>query len=233
LGEVLEGDRLVTTPYKLKFKVDVENEVLCAKQLGAKELKVLRKAVAKDYYFQARHNPSSCCRSCCLLCALAQLLWCSQSYFDDLPVWGFIGKIQKIVKTGAISHYMFTHFHFEIAYNDDRVVEINISSDPLKTVDISQNTPLNVQFSYSVKWEPTTTTFEHRMDRYAKNSFLPQHWEVRAAVHTTPDPALPPLYGRHPRRLEHGSMPLQPLRCTSRPPPYRRQSPPGASNPPS
>lgn len=52
LGEVLEGDRLVNTPYDIKFRVDKENEDLCSRELNAKDLKRLRTAVKKDYYFQ-------------------------------------------------------------------------------------------------------------------------------------------------------------------------------------
>lgn len=54
LGEVLEGDRLVNTPYSIKFRVDKENEILCSRELTAKDLKKFRKAVKKDYYFQVR-----------------------------------------------------------------------------------------------------------------------------------------------------------------------------------
>lgn len=68
LGEVLEGDRLVNTPYSIKFRVDKENEILCSRELTAKDLKKFRKAVKKDYYFQVRplshsgrrHLPASC-----------------------------------------------------------------------------------------------------------------------------------------------------------------------------
>ena len=58
LGEVLEGDRLVNTPYDIKFRVDKENELLCSRDLTAKDLQKFRKAVKKDYYFQvgAMHN---------------------------------------------------------------------------------------------------------------------------------------------------------------------------------
>ncbi len=52
LGEVLEGDRLVNTPYDIKFRVDKENELLCSRDLTAKDLQKFRKAVKKDYYFQ-------------------------------------------------------------------------------------------------------------------------------------------------------------------------------------
>lgn len=155
LGEVLEGDRLVTTPYKIKFNTDVENEVLCSKTLNDKDLKKFRLAVKQDYYFQM--------------------------FYDDLPVWGFIGKIEKIVKQGThteYKYYLFTHFHFDLAYNDAHVIEINVSSDPMRTVDITSGDTANVQFSYSVKWKETTIPFDHRMDRYTKYSFLPQHLEI-------------------------------------------------------
>ena len=48
----MEGDRLVTTPYDIMFRVDKENEVLCSRELGEKDLTKFRKAVKKDYYFQ-------------------------------------------------------------------------------------------------------------------------------------------------------------------------------------
>ena len=56
MGEVLAGDRLVTTPYDIKFRVDKENELLCSRQLNDHDLAKFRKAVQKDYYFQVNAN---------------------------------------------------------------------------------------------------------------------------------------------------------------------------------
>lgn len=115
-----------------------------------------------------------------------------QMFFDDdLPVWGFIGKTeQKLTAAGQPQEtrfYLFTHFHFDIAYNGDRVIEMNISTaaaDPKRTMtmDITTGDSLEVEFSYSVKWKPTDIAFDDRMDRYTRYSFLPQHLEVRWAV---------------------------------------------------
>lgn len=102
-----------------------------------------------------------------------------QMFYDELPVWGFIGKVEKQLQTGTHKYFLFTHFHFDLSYNDNRVIEINVSSDPVRTVDISTTDDLDVQFSYSVKWKETSIPFDHRMDRYARYSFLPQHLEVR------------------------------------------------------
>jgi hypothetical protein len=57
---VLEGDRLVNTPYQIKFRVDVDNAELCKKKLNSKELQQFRDAVKNDYYFQASTGRAGC-----------------------------------------------------------------------------------------------------------------------------------------------------------------------------
>ncbi|KAA3483435.1 Nonaspanin [Gossypium australe] len=52
LGEVLNGDRLVSAPYKLNFKDEKDSSDVCRKKLSKDEVATLRKAVDKDYYFQ-------------------------------------------------------------------------------------------------------------------------------------------------------------------------------------
>jgi hypothetical protein len=128
---------------------------------------------------------------------LLLLLLLLQMFFDDdLPVWGFVGKSErnKQQATGAaaanqqqsdLHFFLFTHFHFDIAYNGDNVIEVNVStaaSDPKKTRDITTASSLDVEFSYSVKWKPTEVVLDDRMDRYSRISFLPQHLEVRAVA---------------------------------------------------
>jgi transmembrane 9 superfamily protein 3 len=72
----------------------------------------------------------------------------SQMFFDDdIPVWGFVGKVAtpaKVAHSKAAEaskrFYLFTHFHFDISYNKDHVIELNVStvsSDPRMTVDIT------------------------------------------------------------------------------------------------
>ncbi|KAI8467030.1 MAG: EMP/nonaspanin domain family protein [Monoraphidium minutum] len=146
LGEVLEGDRLVSTPYSIKFREDAEDEELCSKTLNMRDLAKLRLAIVRDYYFQ-------------------------MFFDDDLPVWGFVGKVQhsrpKGLKGGITG--------------ESKVIELNVSTvsvDPNKTVDITTGEEIAVRFSYSVKWVPTELPFEDRMDRYTRYSFLPQHLEI-------------------------------------------------------
>eukprot|EP00245_Coleochaete_scutata_P002916 TRINITY_DN14158_c0_g1_i1.p1 TRINITY_DN14158_c0_g1~~TRINITY_DN14158_c0_g1_i1.p1 ORF type:complete len:653 (-),score=99.92 TRINITY_DN14158_c0_g1_i1:950-2722(-) len=151
LGEVFNGDRMVHSIYDLSFRMDKENEALCTKPLSKKDLAKFREAVKNDYYFQM--------------------------YYDDLPIWGFIGKVD-IPQEGESRYYLFTHVHFEIHYNDDHVVEINVATDASRILDITEDTEATVTFTYSAKWIPTEKSFEKRMEKYARYSFLPQHLEI-------------------------------------------------------
>jgi len=150
LGEVLEGDRLVNTPYSVEFLVDKDDEPLCSKTLDKDDIATFREAISKDYYFQM--------------------------IFDDLPLWGFIGKMDEEDEDSA---KLFLHTHFDVHYNEDRVIEVNVATDPSRMAELSPDKEsLQVSFTYSVKWKQTTKTFEKRMDKYSRFSFLPQHLEI-------------------------------------------------------
>jgi hypothetical protein len=108
--------------------------------------------------------------------------WYFQMYYDDLPVWGFIGKVEKIILKSGVAeyrYYVFTHVDFDIKYQGDRVIEINVLTDPHQAVDISEGqNDVKAKFSYSVKWTPTTITFENRLQRYERFPLNPVHLEV-------------------------------------------------------
>ncbi|TYH10720.1 hypothetical protein ES288_A07G199500v1 [Gossypium darwinii] len=154
LGEVLNGDRLVSAPYRLDFLGNKEAEVACKRKLTKEEVAKFRTAVSKDYYFQM--------------------------YYDDLPIWGFLGKVDKEGKAdpSEYKYYLFKHLIFEILYNKDRVIEITVRSDPNALVDLTQDEPVNVDFMYTVKWKETETPFEKRMDKYSESSSMPHHLEI-------------------------------------------------------
>lgn len=153
LGELLNGDRMVDARYQLKFRVDKDMESLCKKLLTKVDLLKFRDAVKNDYYFQM--------------------------YYDDLPVWGFIGKIENMKGEQKDRRYLiYRHLQFAILYNNDRVIEIKVSTDLQYTVDITDDKEIEVEFTYSVNWAETNIPFQHRMDKYSKSSFLPQHLEI-------------------------------------------------------
>lgn len=154
LGEVLNGDRLVDAPYKLDFRVDYDSKSACKKQLTKEEVAKFRSAVEKDYYFQM--------------------------YFDDLPIWGFIGKVEKEGKSdpSEYKYFLYRHILFEVLHNNDRVIEINVHTDVNSMVDITEDKDIEVDFMYSVKWKETETPFEKRMEKYSQSSSLPHHLEI-------------------------------------------------------
>ncbi|CAI9272127.1 unnamed protein product [Lactuca saligna] len=153
LGEVLNGDRLVSAPYKLPFMVEKDSEIVCRKTLTKGEVFKFRSAVAKDYYFQM--------------------------YYDDLPFWGFLGKVEKDKNDPSEErYYLFKHLHFEIHYNKDRVIEINAKADPNAVVDLTEDKEVEVEFMYTVRWKETNIPFENRMEKYSQSSSQPHHLEI-------------------------------------------------------
>ena len=74
LGEVLNGDRLVSAPYRLEFLTKKDSQVVCRKNLTKEEVSQFRNVVKRHYYYKF--------------------------YIDDLPVWGFIGWIKMLDSSG-------------------------------------------------------------------------------------------------------------------------------------
>lgn len=53
-------------------------------------------------------------------------------YYDDLPIWGFIGKVEKERKThpSEYKYFLYKHIQFDILYNKDHVIEISTRMNP-------------------------------------------------------------------------------------------------------
>lgn len=155
LGEILNGDRLASTLYRLNFRGEETDEILCHKKLKRDEVARFRHAVVNDYYFQM--------------------------YYDDLPFWGFVGKTEEEswrLENSGVKYYLFQHVQFDALYNDDRIVEIRSFADPNRVVDITEDVEVDVEFSYSVFWNSTSAPFETRMGRYSRESLLPIHRKI-------------------------------------------------------
>ncbi|XVF71041.1 hypothetical protein PTKIN_Ptkin12aG0002900 [Pterospermum kingtungense] len=101
-------------------------------------------------------------------------------YYDDLPIWGFLGKLDKEGKADPsdYKYYLFKLLIFEILHNKDRVIEITVRSDPNALIDLTEDEEVDVDFMYTVRWKETDTPFEKRMDKYSLSSSLPHHLEI-------------------------------------------------------
>lgn len=154
LGEVLNGDRLVVAPYKMDFLINKKPESICGKKLTRNEVAQFRHAVLKDYFYQM--------------------------YYDDLPIWGFLGRFENDDKddTNEATVYLFRHVHFEILYNKDNIIDVFIRNDPNAVVDLTEDREVDVDFTYSVRWTQTDIPFEKRLEKYSQTSSLSHHLEI-------------------------------------------------------
>lgn len=160
LREALNGDRLVSAPYKLEFLVEKDSQVLCRKNLTREEVSLFRSVIAKDYYYQM--------------------------YFDDLPIWGFIGRTmqQEGSDINEYRYFIMNNIQFEILYSEDRVIEVHVRTDTNDVSDVTKNMEVDIEFIYSVKWKETNALFEKRMEKYKQSSLLPQHMKIHQSTLT-------------------------------------------------
>ncbi|PWA44928.1 Nonaspanin (TM9SF) [Artemisia annua] len=154
LGEVLNGDRLTNTIYELRFREDEVEQVMCNKKLKRDDITKFRDAIMNDF----------------------------QMYYDDLPFWGFIGKMEDESWTGdgkGSKYYLFKHVHFDALYNGDHVIKIRAFSDPNHVVDITDETEIIIKFTYLIKWNTTSREYKNRMNKYSR---APVHAEIVVAL---------------------------------------------------
>ena len=121
-------------------------------------------------------------------------------YVDDLPVWGMVGEMlpdldaAKSEKFGNdLSHleealakheetggefrpYVYTKRTLLVSYNDDRIIKVDLTSEPASLVEVKEGVVL--KFELDIQWTQTTTPFHSRFDRYLDHAFFKHqiHW---------------------------------------------------------
>lgn len=148
-GEVLAGDRLADALCDLRFSVNKTQAVVCQQKLTKVHIAKFRDAIANDFYYQM--------------------------YYDDLPLWAYIGKVEdeswKVDGKGK-KFFLFTHVHFDALYNGNQVIEIHAFNEPSHMVDVTEDVDVEVEFTYSISWSRTSMPYENRMERYSRASLL-------------------------------------------------------------
>lgn len=107
-------------------------------------------------------------------------------FVDDLPVKGFVGEVERFSEVhdshrhNTTSVYLFTHLDFSVAYNGNRVIAVNLTTNAEQRQLLEFGKDLDVQFSYSVHWSPTEVTYVNRMSLHSQlaigNQLLEIHW---------------------------------------------------------
>jgi len=156
LGEVLDGDRMAKSLYKIRFKENLDRTNLCRLQLDAKEVEQLKEAVEDAYYFEF--------------------------VVDDLPVRNFIGHLleEGLLLPHRHKTLLWTHYHFAFEYNGQQIIKANVSVRD--GVDLTALTaadlPLELTPTYSVGWSATETSYDERLDRSKAAKFFPVSLEI-------------------------------------------------------
>ncbi|PON79238.1 Nonaspanin [Parasponia andersonii] len=146
LSEVLNGDHLISAPYKLEFLVEKNYTTACSKNLTKEEVSRFRKAIKSDYYLQM--------------------------YYNDLPFLLFVGEIDKHDIFNNYRYLLYNHIRFEIFFNKDRIVKIHVLPNTEDVVELTEDKETYVKFFYTVHWEELHIPFEKRMENYSESSFL-------------------------------------------------------------
>ena len=159
LGESLVGDRRETSPYEVNFDDNVEFRKLCTVSLQKNDILKLQNAIENYYYFEM--------------------------FVEDLPMWGYFGDVKEkdvIMEQykGPTSIYLFTHLKFTFGINGNRIVAAVVTTDKKGIVDITKaDEPIDVEFTYSVKFVNTDLEWKDRMKSYTNSHFgrgFEIHW---------------------------------------------------------
>ncbi|KAM7487831.1 hypothetical protein LguiB_025315 [Lonicera macranthoides] len=107
-------------------------------------------------------------------------------YFDDLPIWGFIGRTKQLEGNdiNEYRYFIMNNIQFEILYNEDRIIEVHVRTDLKDVSDITEDMEVDIEFIYSVKWKETNTLFEKRMEKYKQLSLLPHYLKIHQSTLT-------------------------------------------------
>ena len=157
LGEVLVGDRLAESLYKINFRKNVNPASLCTVSFTQEELEQVRSAVEDLYYFEF--------------------------VMDELRVRGFLGRMQEYLLPYHRHHlFLWTHHHFRIEYNGDKIIYASINTtlhQPLRLDNITKSTDqVTVDFTYSVEWVQTDYSYANREELQKKSRFFRKNMEI-------------------------------------------------------
>ena len=124
-------------------------------------------------------------------------------------MWIYVGESEfedlLMGHTDISKHYLYTHLHFVLGYNGDKIVTANVSASPSFRADITTHDPshavlpnlgethgapgshghghggggpIDVTFTYSVQWVPSDVDYATRLEVYAASSFMPATLEI-------------------------------------------------------
>ena len=148
IGEILEGNELRNSGFKVHFLKTVEKEDICDMTLNDESSKIFEDAIAGQYWYEL--------------------------FLDDLPMWGMVGEVLRDGATGSMQKHIFTHRSLSISYNGNQIIETNLTSEN----PVAVKPGASLSFTYSVHWKQSNTKFDDRFNRYLEYDFFEHqiHW---------------------------------------------------------
>ncbi|CAM9739693.1 unnamed protein product [Chrysoparadoxa australica] len=192
LGEVLTGDVITTSPYEIKAMENKLCEVLCERDLSAKDMKTFRRLIDGEYrvHMMIDNLPAAQAGS-------------GKGFTPRGSFVGFAGPLGD--PNVAPKHYLYNHIRFVVKYSEDesayegvRVVGFEVEPFSIKhtwekvpngdTMGVlatcneftpavtematlqSVEEPGKVIFTYDVKWEWSSLEWSNRWDVYLRGN---------------------------------------------------------------
>lgn len=153
LGQAMAGDIRETSLYDIRFGVEAQWQSMCKKELTPAMTNQFIDAIDRDFSFEL--------------------------LIDELSTIGFVGEVEKD-RSGTPRRYLYTHFHFVLAYNADNVIAVNLTTFSAERVELKPHTPTEIEFSFSVSWKHTAVQYHERQNLHRKSSISEQpielHW---------------------------------------------------------
>lgn len=149
LSEAILGVELDFSGLNIQFKADIDKTTYCGVELTTNEAAAFKYAVENEYWYQM--------------------------FIDDLPIWAVVGRKGEPTKKDAdVALYIFTHMKFEIGYNGNQIVDVVMTPENPVKIDLG----VKLEFSYEVKWKPSSVSFVNRFDKYLDPQFFQHriHW---------------------------------------------------------
>ncbi|KAK3089670.1 hypothetical protein FSP39_005498 [Pinctada imbricata] len=188
LGEVLRGDRIVNTPYKVQMNVNKGCTVLCEKlTMDAKESKLVAERIHQSYFVHLIVDNLPCATK-------FEMLETGEIQYEHGYKLGFVKDKKKylnnhlklILKYHTEDKENFRVVGFEVEAKSVKFGELDVDKEgkcglknkdrPAEPQAIDENGANDILFTYEVEWHHSNIKWASRWDTYLTMSDVQIHW---------------------------------------------------------
>lgn len=201
LGEILQGNELIDSDVEFKFRVDQPKTTLCVDVLTQQSARIFKRAVRKHYWYEfvmddlpiwgfVGENVEGAAEDAEAEAGEDASAADAASSGAAATRGGRHGKAARAFGHDTTLHdtslsavgetrdtaqaLIYTHKRFDIGFNGDRVVSVNLVAENPKPLVAGAS----LEFTYSATWSPSETPFRKRFERYLDYNFFEHqiHW---------------------------------------------------------